>query len=293
MDIRILQPGDQEALEAFLGERLATSMFLLGNSRRAGLIDRGELFQGTYAAAFQGERITAVVAHYWQQHFIIQAPHDVGPLIRAAMAASGRPFKGILGPPDQVAAAIGELGLHWTADQAQLDEPHCLYHLRLDELTPPGALSSGRLVTRRAEAGDVDLLARWRTDYCIETLGFENNAKLHQKSLKDAADITAEGRFWLALDAGEPVACSAFNARIDEAVQIGGVFTPPPLRSRGYARAAVAGSLLEAHREGTPQAILFTPNENLPARRTYESLGFRPHSDYQITLLHEPLPLDS
>ena len=62
-DIRILQPRDQGALEAFLRPRVESSMFLIGNLRVVGLRDTGQPYTGTYAAAFDGGAIVAVVAH--------------------------------------------------------------------------------------------------------------------------------------------------------------------------------------------------------------------------------------
>ena len=45
--VRVLQPGDEAALEKFLAPRALTSMFLRSNARAAGLVDRGEPLQGT------------------------------------------------------------------------------------------------------------------------------------------------------------------------------------------------------------------------------------------------------
>ena len=49
--IRILQLGDEAALTDYLQPYIESSLFLLGNMRTAGLIDQGEVYQGTYAAA--------------------------------------------------------------------------------------------------------------------------------------------------------------------------------------------------------------------------------------------------
>jgi predicted GNAT family acetyltransferase len=90
---------------------------------------------------------------------------------------------------------------------------------------------------------------------------------------------------------GEPVATSAFNTAIREAVQVGGVYAPPAQRGRGYARAVVAASLLSARAEGTQKGILFTGLGNLPAQKAYRSLGFRCVGDYRILLLRTPVEL--
>ncbi len=74
---------------------------------------------------------------------------------------------------------------------------------------------------------------------------------------------------------GEPVAYAAYNAALPTCVQIGGVWTPPLLRSRGYARAAVAGALLAARERGVPRSVLFTEEDNHPAKAAYRALGYR------------------
>ena len=81
------------------------------------------------------------------------------------------------------------------------------------------------------------------------------------------------------------MASTSFNAETREAVQVGGVWTPPDLRGRGYGRAVVAVSLLDARAEGVGRAVLFTGDSNVPAIRAYAALGFRRIDDYRIVLL--------
>ena len=76
---------------------------------------------------------------------------------------------------------------------------------------------------------------------------------------------------------------AAFNAALPDIVQLGGIYTPPALRGRGYAKAAVAHSLLVARERGASRAVLFT--ENPSAARSYEAVGFRRTGDYSLVLL--------
>jgi len=57
----------------------------------------------------------------------------------------------------------------------------------------------------------------------------------------------------------------------------------PPLRGRGYARCAVAGSLLEARADGARRAILFTSNTSGRAR--VRTLGFTRAGEYGLLIL--------
>ena len=48
----------------------------------------------------------------------------------------------------------------------------------------------------------------------------------------------------MAVEGGAPVSLSAINASLPDIVQLGGIYTPPDLRGRGYAKAAVAANAL-------------------------------------------------
>jgi RimJ/RimL family protein N-acetyltransferase len=285
--IRILQPGDETALEAFLRPRVESSMFLIGNMRTSGLMDNGQAYTGTYAAAFEEERIIAVVAHYWNRNLVFQAPAHLDLLWRAAIEASQRPIGGLIGPNSQVTAAKEALEVHEL--KIQLDETEKLYSLKLEDLIVPGGLSSGRVSGRRIEPRDLELITRWRVAYSVEAIGEKDSPQLWQSSRASIERSLKEKHTWVLEDAGEPVACSSFNTAIKEAVQIGGVWTPPELRGRGYGRSVVAASLLDARLEGVEKAILFTGESNIAAQKAYAALGFRHIGDYRVVLLQSPL----
>lgn len=285
MEIRSLGPADMEALEAFLAPRLESSMFLIGNLRAVGLQDHGAPYEGTYVAAYEQGQMVAVVAHYWNRSLVLQAPVHVGPLCKAAAVASGRPVRGFIGPAAQVEQAMAALDV--PAANAQLDERETLYGLSLSALRVPEPLARGQVRGRRAGPGDVELVTEWRVAFSLESLGDEDTPTLWDQVRASVRRGVSEGRIWLLEAGGLPVSTSGFNAAIREAVQIGGVWTPPALRGRGYGRAVVAASLLDARAEGVGRAVLFTGLDNLPARRAYAALGFQPLGDYRLVLLRQ------
>lgn len=285
-DLRVLETGDEAALEAFLLPLLDSSMFLLGNMRAAGLDDEGQLYQGTYVADWQADKIAGVAAHYWNGNLVLQAPARLAALCRAAMEASGRPLRGLVGPAGQVEAA--RLGLDVAPAQIQLDEEEHLYSLDLAELKVPAGLSAGQVRGRRIEPRDVDLVTAWRVAFSLESLGEKESPALWSQCRASVEWGMGERRIWLLEDESQPVSTTAFNTAIREAVQVGGVWTPPELRGRGYARAAVAASLLAARDEGAERGVLFTGKGNLPAQRAYEALGFANVGDYRLLLLRRP-----
>ena len=58
-----------------------------------------------------------------------------------------------------------------------------------------------------------------------------------------------------------------------DAVQIGGVFTPEALRGKGHATRGLT-ELSRRLLERRPNVALFCDEDNAPARRVYERLGF-------------------
>lgn len=285
-EIRILRPGDQALLEAFALPRIASSMFLVGNSRAAGLRDRGERLQGTYAAALQDGAIVGVAVCCWNGNIILQAPDCEAELCRHAAATAGRELCGLLGPSAQVGAVLEAFGI--APADLQLDSIESLFHLQLAKLRVPPAVRSGGLRVRLAGMPDLPLLARWRVEYCIEALNDHDTPALHAEALRSVQAAIGAGHSWVAEVDGAKVATTGFNARTAEAVQIGGVFTPRHLRSRGYARGAVAQSLIDARERGVDGAILFTGDDNPAAQRAYRALGFERVGDYRISLLRAP-----
>ncbi|UCG22758.1 MAG: GNAT family N-acetyltransferase [Chloroflexota bacterium] len=288
--MRILRAGDESALKRFLVPRLDSSLFLYGNMLAAGLNDTGERYAGTYAAAFENGRMVAVAGHFWNQTMVLQAPVHLKALMAQAQDASGRPLKRLVGPNDQVVEAIDLLGL--TAADLQMDEKENLYSLPLADLSVPDLLTSGEAVGRRIQVGDLELVSQWRTNYLRELHLEEDSPELHEIARRHVRGEIAAGRTWILEVQGKPVASTSLNATVrDEGVagvvQVGGVYTPPELRGRGYGRSAVAASLIDARSEGYQRSVLFTGISNLAAQRAYLALGYRLIGAYRITVLRE------
>ncbi|HYT03402.1 MAG TPA: GNAT family N-acetyltransferase [Gemmatimonadales bacterium] len=284
-EFRTLQPGDEAALDAFLARHADTSMFLRSNARAAGLIDRGEPMQATYVAALEGGEIVGVAAHCWNGMVLVQAPAlpHAAALAREAARRSRRAVSGFSGPWDQVVAARAALGLdpaHTTKDSREE-----LYVLDLADLLVPPALAAGALRCRHPEERELELLTEWRVCFSIEALGATDGPELRAASRADVRLLHDRRADWVLLEARTPLSYSVFNAILPEIVQVGGVWTPPELRGRGYARAVVAGSLLAARQQSVQRGVLFADPRNAPARRAYTALGFRIIGDYGLVVL--------
>lgn len=278
--VRRIRASDAAAFEAFLAPLADSSLFLLANARKAGFEDSGRPFEGTYAGAFDEGRLQGVAAHFWNGILAVQAPGLLPEVVRHAASASGRAVAGLTGPHAQVVSARASLGLN--GRPAALEAPEGLFAIDLQDLRVPEALASGRVRCRRPRPGELVLLARWRAAYRQEVLSEPSGRASEDSAREDVEALEASGSHWVLEVSGAPVAYTAFNARLSEIVQVGGVWTPPEGRGRGYARCAVAGSLLSARARGAGRAVLFT--ENPAAIRAYGAIGFRRVGDYGLVI---------
>lgn len=280
--MRILGPGDEALVAAFCERHPDTTLFFQNNVAAQGLVDRGVPYAGTYAAAFEGDAIVAVAAHYWNGNVIVEAPHHLEAVARAAIAASGRGVAGLIGPYAQIVALRGALGL--TGAVATMDSPDELFAVSLDRLQVPASLVRGTWSVRVPRPDELDLLGDWRAGYRIELMGQAPGPALREGARAEVERNQAEGRNFVLEVEGALVSYAGYNARTPACVQIGGVWTPVAQRGRGYARAAVAGALLAARASGTARSILFTGVENRAARAAYRALGYERIGDYGLVL---------
>ena len=288
--VRPLTEADRPALDAFLATDGDATLFLRSNLLQAGMGHDGRRYSADYAGVFEDDRLVAAASHGWNGAVILYAPVHADRVARAVARSSGRPVHGLLGVHAHVRAAQAGLGL--TDRPMHIDSFQPRYAIALDDLVVPDPIRDGRWHTRPAEDADVEQLASWRAAYEVETLGIPPR---DDAAAQAAARIRAhlhEGRIFVLWTGEQRVAMSGFNARVPDTVQIGGVFTPPELRSRGYGRAVVAGSLLRVKPQGVRRSVLFTEHENLAAQRAYEAIGYRLVGDYHIAFLAEPVVPD-
>jgi RimJ/RimL family protein N-acetyltransferase len=272
--VRLAGPGDESQLEAFLAQHADSSLFLRSFLARGGIVDEGKPLQGTYAVALTDGNIVGTAMHSWHGVLFLQAPERIAEIAGLAVETTKRPLIGFVGPWSQAESAHAALGNRAVRKWSRED----LFALSLSDLVAPATSAFGDARCRRATSQDLDLLREWRFEYEVECTGLPETATTRSFATQSIEGAVERREAFLLEAEGTPVSLCTHNARVSETVQIGGVWTPPLLRNRGYARGVVAGALQEAQREGATRAVLFTGNA--AARRSYEALGFQRISDY-------------
>jgi GNAT superfamily N-acetyltransferase len=283
----ILGRGDGDRLDSFLMTRAESSLMLLSNMRSAGIVDNGSILSGTYAAYTDKDAITGVAAHYWNGMAVLQAPEGAAGLLRAVLAASGRDCTGIAGPYDQVQQALSALP-EKTQKPPAMNGKDTLFALDLDAVAVPDILHGGKVTCRHPSDSEVPTLTRWRIAFMREHVGPRAGAAREAEAYDLVRWQQETGNHWvLETGGGTLTATAAVSAGIPGMVQVGGVYTVPEYRNRGYGRAVVAGALLELRGRGVKKAILFTGTEIPAAVKMYRALGFRPIGEYGLVIFQE------
>jgi predicted GNAT family acetyltransferase len=78
---------------------------------------------------------------------------------------------------------------------------------------------------------------------------------------------------------GVPVRHGAAAGARRRGLPIGPVYTPRNHRGRGYGSAVTAAAAALAHRDGTPDVVLFTDLANPVSNAIYRRIGFEPVVD--------------
>jgi RimJ/RimL family protein N-acetyltransferase len=269
--------ADLPALTNFLRTRTPLAMFALANIARFGL--RGGHPHATQFWAYR--RNGRPVAVIGQSEAGMLMPHlPEWPQDLDLSFLNGRMVSGLAGAPSEVDRLSDHCGLSDTATTLAADEP--LFTLSLADLRTPDVTG---LTLAPLSAMPVQMLQDWRCNYGTEVMGLDPEIAQAQAAV-EAKDYVAADSHRVLLRDGVPVALTGFNARLPDVVQIGGVYTPPDLRGRGHARAAVALHLAEVRSMGVTRAILFAAND--AAARAYRAVGFAQIGAYRLTLFKSP-----
>jgi len=147
------------------------------------------------------------------------------------------------------------------------------YELR--QVVLPSHPPAGTL--RLAAADDLDLIASWRAAFTRESLHEdppENNCEMAQRGIQsETTYIWQDNR---------PVCMSLVTRPTPHGISIGGVYTPPEFRERGYASACVAALSQRQLDLGKAFCSLFTDLDYPTSNSIYQKIGYAPVCDFSV-----------
>lgn len=267
--------SNQAEIMAFLKARTTSAMFPIVNLRDHGM-DGVHAKSMSFWLRRDGETLTDVLGV--SKSGIVLPVFGPNDMPDTTDILTGRSIAGILGQVDAVACIHAEL--HLPQGDLHRTEPHL--ELDLADMILPDV--SGYMLIDAGQAPRETMLA-WRMVYGVEALNLSLEEAMVQ-AITAVDNMVATGSHRVLYADGQPVAITGFNTVLTDAVMIGGVYTPPSLRARGYARAAVAMHLVEARAWGIKRAVLSAANDAVI--KAYRAIGFTRVGEFMVIFYTTP-----
>ncbi len=274
---RKLSGSDRRALEDLLAQEPQYTLFFRGNLSTYGLEDPDLEYWGVYNLDGSLESILMRYRYNWSPYGSESAYglESFGPEkadYRAyAVIADNHPagLSFITGKPAIVRNLASQLANH------RVIKEHPSFFCSVHELSAPQK-ETGRV--RRATEADIPAMAElYREDE-------------PQRDVQALARRIREGRFYLVEEGRLMVSAAGTTAETSDTAMIGGVFTPPALRRRGYASTCVYRLCKDLLAEGkTPCLFYFNP----VAGSIYRRLGFKDIGPWLLLELQKNNPRPS
>jgi len=257
-EMRLLTGDDRSALRTILLREPLYNLFMIGDLETMGLGAEGLFYWGQ----FSPQRELIGVAMRYRVNWCFYANTDCDLRAFAGLADDYPHSRVINGHPDQVDPIVARL------ERYTVRELHASYYCRMPLDT---ALPAPAWPTRRATLADVKALAELYSE-----------AGIMRRDADDIRRKLQEGRIVVVQGGDQIVSSVLTNIETHQAAMIGGVFTPEPLRNRGYASAAMTHLCAELIAEGKQPCLFY---DNPAAGSIYRRLGFEDIGPWHLVLL--------
>lgn len=278
MQVTSMGDSQRDAALAFLRDRRETSLFLLGNLAEFGPTLSDHLNSGNFKVVLEDGRVTAVFVLARRGNLIVQSdrPAEHAALILDACLEEPVALTGLIGAWDVIAPLHAALQARPAGFTTNFQSREILYRRAVDA-APPVAHPA----VRPLSADDFDAWVALHTAFLADE-GIPMQGTLAERRTAFEAH-TAKGLWWGYFADGRLASMVTLNACVEGVGQLGGVFTPPEHRRRGYSRAALERLFADAAGPlGLHTLVLFTGETNHAAQAMYEALGFERIGHYGL-----------
>lgn len=276
--IRILEENDRGAALEFLDGEHESNLILIFDIQRYGIENRGLLFQGDYYGAFRGRELVGVACLYNFGSLFLHCPEEElrRRLTECIAGRGGRP-RYVNIRSDWSPAVLDELE-RWGMRPSRLEEQEYLT-LSGGDFKPRN--SEGARLARREDLPAILRLHRaFQTEYFGTFTGAEKEmGRMSETRILESGITVAEHE-------GEVVSKSEILVSTGRMALIGGVYTLPEYRGRGFSFACTS-LLCERSLKHHEMICLNVAGENAPALSVYRGLGFRWKNDHTMALFLE------
>lgn len=259
----------QKEMVEFLLKHEDCSLFLLGNYEMHGFTMTDAPYSGNFQIVRKNGAAAAVFCLAKRGNLLITAgTADRNLFGQILKACQGETIRGVLGDWKICAPLWDFLKEKKIVRSESFADREVLYSTdcRVEEVSEADV----RFLTEC----DYPAWRALRIDYLQElNLPYDlTEAQMKEQFCSKCALGYSWGLFWQ----GALVSIADLNAKALDLGQLGGVYTPPQHRRHGFSKALLQHLMRDCRTvHGLRKLIIFTGEENIPARRLYESLKVR------------------
>jgi GNAT superfamily N-acetyltransferase len=243
-----------------------------------GIDNRGQLFQGDYYGVYRDDELAGVACLYNFGSFFLHSPvEELRRQLTAHIAERGGKPRYVHLRSDWAQIVLDELeerGMRATRVEEQE------YLVLSGEDFKPRNSEGARL----AKPEDLPAILQLHRAFQLEYFGTYTEAEDEMGRMAEARIL--ESGVTVTEHDGEVVSKSEVLVRTDRMALIGGVYTVPEHRGRGFSFASMS-LLCERILEGLEGACLNVAKGNPPALSVYKGLGFKWKNDYTMALFFQ------
>ena len=155
------------------------------------------------------------------------------------------------------------------------------WNLRVHALEEVADVKMAKGALRRARIDELSFYTE-----CVRAFRDEVHDDMPVPAEETAKRHLDAGSAWFWEDDGAIVSTALATGQTPHGVRIGAVWTPKPVRGRGYATSCVAALSRKMRSEDKRRCFLYTDVENPTSNAIYARIGYRPVADFREWTFH-------
>ncbi len=268
--IEPLASQTQDRMIAFLQKSEDVSLFLLSNFAEFGPKLTEAAYSGNFKLAFVEGKLVSVFC-LTKNGILLVTSGVKEPLFEPLLNAckeEGIPIEGVIGEWEFCAPFWNFLKDKEGIIESSMYTKHVLYTLNLQAVKNVSPQEQSEALTLKDAKEWVNLRKRYIAEEGLPN--YLNDSEHFQEFERKAS----KGFVWGYFEEGELVSIAELNAQALDLGQVGGVYTLPKSRRKGYARKVMQQIIFDCkNKHRLRKLIIFTAEKNFSARALYASLG--------------------